>query len=117
MCIADFTMQIGCKKALIVLRVPVSALRQGQALTLKQVEGIGLRLGGCPRINTHPSVGVGLSAWMSPLALFCWRGYHLNTARGDVPDALPALKGPIKRHVGGSDELKPSSRHVHSATA
>jgi hypothetical protein len=43
-CIADFTMQIGSKKALIVLRVPVSALRQGNALTLKQVEVIGLSL-------------------------------------------------------------------------
>lgn len=42
--IADFTMQIGSKKALIVLRVPVSALRQGKALTLKQVEVIGLSL-------------------------------------------------------------------------
>ena len=42
--IADFTMQIGSKKALIVLRVPLSALRQGQALTLKQVEVIGLSL-------------------------------------------------------------------------
>ena len=44
-CIADFTIQIGCKKALIVLRVPVSALSQGKALTLKQVEVIGLSLG------------------------------------------------------------------------
>ena len=44
-CIADFTMQIGCKKALIVLRVPVSALRQGKALTLQQVDVIGLSLG------------------------------------------------------------------------
>ena len=42
--IADFTMQIGSKKALIVLRVPVAALRQGKALTLKQVEVIGLSL-------------------------------------------------------------------------
>ena len=42
--IADFTMQIGSKKALIVLRVPLSALRQGKALTLKQVEVIGLSL-------------------------------------------------------------------------
>ena len=40
--IADFTMQIGSKKALIVLRVPVSAFSQGKALTLKQVEVIGL---------------------------------------------------------------------------
>ena len=44
-CIADFTMQTGSKKVLIVLRVPVSALKTGQALTLKQVEVIGLSLG------------------------------------------------------------------------
>jgi hypothetical protein len=44
-CIADFTVQIGCQKALIVLRVPVSACSQGKALTLKQVEVIGLSLG------------------------------------------------------------------------
>lgn len=44
-CIADFTMQIGSKKALIVLRVPVSALTTGKALTLKQVEVIGLSIG------------------------------------------------------------------------
>jgi hypothetical protein len=44
-CIADFTIQIGCKKALIVLRVPISAFSQGKALTLKQVEVIGLNLG------------------------------------------------------------------------
>ena len=46
-------------------------------------------LGGCPRITTHPSVGVGLSAWMSPLALFCWLGYHLNTARETCPMPYP----------------------------
>ena len=54
-CIADFTIQIGCKKALIVLRVPVSAVSQGKALTLKQVEVIGLRLGETwngDRVNT-----------------------------------------------------------------
>ncbi len=54
-CVADFTMQIGCKKALIVLRVPVSALRMGRALTLKQVEVIGLSLGETwngERVNT-----------------------------------------------------------------
>jgi hypothetical protein len=44
-CVADGTMQIGCKKALIVLRVPVSALRMGRALTLQQVEVLGLSLG------------------------------------------------------------------------
>jgi hypothetical protein len=44
-CIADFTIQISSKKALIVLRVPVSTLSQGQALTLKEVHVIGLSLG------------------------------------------------------------------------
>ena len=43
-CLADFTIQIGSKKALIVLRVPLSSFRQGQALTLKQVEVMGLSL-------------------------------------------------------------------------
>ena len=38
-------MQIGAKKALIVLRVPVSAFSQGKALTRKQVDVIGLSLG------------------------------------------------------------------------
>lgn len=54
-CVADFTIQIGCKKALIVLRVPVSALRMGRALTLQQVEVIGLSLGETwdgARVNT-----------------------------------------------------------------
>ena len=54
-CIADFTIQIGCKKALIVLRVPSSALSMGKALTLKQVEVIGLSLGETwngERVNT-----------------------------------------------------------------
>jgi hypothetical protein len=54
-CVADFTIQIGCKKALIVLRVPMSALRMGKALTLKQVEVIGLSLGETwngARVNT-----------------------------------------------------------------
>ena len=54
-CIADFTMPIGCKKALIVLRVPVSACSQGKALTLQQVEVIGLSLGAPwngARVNT-----------------------------------------------------------------
>src|SRR6267142_7250600 len=54
-CIADFTIQIGSKKALIVLRVPVSAFSLGKALTLKQVEVIGLSLGETwngDRVNT-----------------------------------------------------------------
>ena len=37
----------------------------------------------------HPSVGVGLSVWLSSLALFCRFESQLNTARGDVPDAVP----------------------------
>ena len=44
-CIADFTIQTGSKKALIVLRVPLSTLTTGQAVTLKQAEVIGLSLG------------------------------------------------------------------------
>jgi len=54
-CIADCTIQIGSKKALIVLRVPVSAFSLGKALTLKQVEVIGLSLGETwngDRVNT-----------------------------------------------------------------
>jgi len=54
-CVADFTIQIGCKKALIVLRVPMSAFSMGKALTLKQVEVIGLSLGETwngARVNT-----------------------------------------------------------------
>ena len=44
-CIADLTMQTGSKKVLIVLRVLLSALMTGQALTVKQAEVIGLSLG------------------------------------------------------------------------
>lgn len=44
-CVADFTIQIGNKKALILLRVPVSALMKGKALTLKQVEVMGIGIG------------------------------------------------------------------------
>jgi hypothetical protein len=42
--IADVTIQIGSKKARMVLRVPVSAWSPGTALTLRQVEVIGLSL-------------------------------------------------------------------------
>jgi hypothetical protein len=38
-------MQTGSKKALMVLRVPLSALTTGPAVTLKQAEVMGLRLG------------------------------------------------------------------------
>jgi hypothetical protein len=54
--IADFTIQIGSKKALIVLRVPVSALSQGKALTLKQVDVIGLSLGETHAIKAQTRV-------------------------------------------------------------
>ncbi len=74
-------------------------------------------LGGCPRINIHPSVGIGLSAWMSALALFGRLGYPLSTARGDVLDAVPTTQGLFGRHGGGSEGLTPSSRHFHSAIA
>src|SRR5262249_47233917 len=43
-CIADFTIQIGSKKALIVRRGALAPCSQGEAFTLKQVEGIGLSL-------------------------------------------------------------------------
>jgi hypothetical protein len=42
---ADCTMQSGGKKALLVLRVPSAACSRGKALTLKQGEVMGLRLG------------------------------------------------------------------------
>ncbi len=74
MCIADFTIQIGCKKALIVLRVPVSALSQGQALTLKQVEVIGLRLGETwngARVNTVLLALFERCGWPSPVGSAC----------------------------------------------
>src|SRR5262249_46213643 len=54
-CVAHFSIHIGCIKALIVLGVPVSAFSMGKALTLKQVEVIGLSLGATwngERVNT-----------------------------------------------------------------
>jgi hypothetical protein len=43
-CIIDHTIQVGTKKALAVLRVPVDALTTGQALTLKDVEVLYLKV-------------------------------------------------------------------------
>jgi hypothetical protein len=94
--------------------------RGNEAYALRLLGDIAARrgpLGGCPRINIHLSVGVGLSAWMSALALFCRLGYPLNTARGDVPDDGPTTQGLLERHVGGAEGLQPSSRHCRSATA
>ncbi len=42
--LADCTRQMGCKKALMVLRVPVAAFSQGKALTRKQVAVLSLSL-------------------------------------------------------------------------
>jgi hypothetical protein len=66
--IADFTIQIGSKKALMVLRVPVSALSQGKALTLKQVDVIGLSLGETcngERVKTYLPSLFDLCGWPS----------------------------------------------------
>ena len=73
-CVADFTMQIGCKKALMVLRVPLSALRMGRALTLKQVEVIGLSLGETwngARVNTVLLSLFERCGWPSPVVSDC----------------------------------------------
>jgi hypothetical protein len=73
-CIADFTIQIGSKKALIVLRVPVSALSQGKALTLKEVEVIGLSLGetwNAERVKTYLQSLFELCGWPSHVVSDC----------------------------------------------
>jgi hypothetical protein len=73
-CVADFTIQIGSKKALIVLRVPVSALSQGKALTLKQVEVIDLSLGerwNGERVNTVLLSLFGRCGWPSHVVSDC----------------------------------------------
>ena len=72
--IADFTIQIGSKKALIVLRVPVAALRMGKALTLQQVEVIGLRLGETwngERVNTVLRALFARCGWPSHMVSDC----------------------------------------------
>jgi hypothetical protein len=72
--IADFTIQIGSKKALIVLRVPVSAFSQGKALTLKQVDVIGLSLGESwngERVKTHLQSLVKRCGWPSHVVSDC----------------------------------------------
>ena len=72
--IADFTIQIGSKKALIVLRVPVSAFSQGKALTLKQVDVIGLSLGETwngERVKTYLQSLFDLCGWPSHVVSDC----------------------------------------------
>ena len=69
-CVAACTMQIGWKKALSVLRVPRSALRRGKALTLQQVEVIGLSLGETwngARVNTVLLSLFKRCGWPSPV--------------------------------------------------
>ena len=73
-CIADFTIQIGAKKALLVLRVPVSALSQGKALTLKQVDVIGLSLGETwngERVKTYLQSLFELCGWPAHVVSDC----------------------------------------------
>ena len=72
--IADCTMQIGVKKALIVLRVPVSAFSQGKALTLKQVDVMGLSLGETwngERVKTYLQSLFELCGWPSHVGSDC----------------------------------------------
>jgi|SRR5438128_576690 len=67
-------MQIGAKKALIVLRVPVSAFSQGKALTLKQVDVIGLSLGETwngERVKTSLQSLFELCGWPSHVVSDC----------------------------------------------
>jgi hypothetical protein len=67
-------MQMGSKKALIVLRVPVSALSQGKALTLKQVDVMGLSLGETwngERVQTVLQSLFDLCGWPSHVVSAC----------------------------------------------
>jgi hypothetical protein len=73
-CVADVTIQIGCKKALIVLRVPVSAFSMGRALTLQQVAVMGLRLGATgngARVHTVLLALFERCGWPSPVGSDC----------------------------------------------
>ena len=73
-CIADLTIQIGSKKARMVLRVPRSLLRQGKALALKQVEVIGLRLSQTwngELVNTYLLALFERCGWPAPVVSDC----------------------------------------------
>jgi len=73
-CIADFTMQIGSQKALMVLRVPLALCSQGQAWTLKQVEVIGLRLSQTwhgALVNTYLLALFGRCGWPAHVVSAC----------------------------------------------
>ena len=74
MCVAALTLQIGGKKALIVLRVPVSACRMGRARTLPRGEGLGLSLGEPWNGERVPTVLLALferCGWPSPVGSAC----------------------------------------------
>ena len=74
MCVAALTLQIGGQKALIVLRVPVSACRMGRARTLPQGEGLGLSLGEPWNGERVPTVLLALferCGWPAPVGSAC----------------------------------------------
>jgi hypothetical protein len=79
---ADLTIQLGSKKALIVLRIPVSAF-QGKALTLKQVDVIGLSLGETwngERVKTYLQSLFDLCGWPSHVVSDCGSGIKKGIA-------------------------------------
>jgi hypothetical protein len=66
--------QIGSKKALMVLRVPLAICSQGQALTLKQGEGLGLRLRQTwhgELVHTYLLSLFGRCGWPAPVVSAC----------------------------------------------
>jgi hypothetical protein len=65
----------GCQTALIGLRGPGSAVSQGQALTLKQVEVLGLRLG-------EPGNGERVNTLLLALCERCGWPAHVGSAGG-----------------------------------
>lgn len=96
--IADFTIQIGSKKALIILRVPLSAVRQGQALTLQHVEVIGLSLGEI----WH---GARVKTYLISLFKRCgWPAHMVSDGGSDIKKGIvDTLRGAPKRASWISD--------------
>lgn len=84
---ADFTMQRGSKKALMVLRVPLSAFSQGTALTLQQVAGMGLRL-------REPWNGERVKT--SLVSLFKRCGWPSHGVRDGGSDRKPGIVHPLR---------------------
>jgi hypothetical protein len=91
-CIADFTIQTGSKKVLIVFRVPVSALMTGHALTLKQAEVIGLSRGetwNAERVQTGLKSLCARGGWPCHIVSDCGS----DSKKGIVDTVLEAPKG------------------------